>query len=91
MILSILVVKKYSFSFFFWMDLVGVLYISLDIYLFMSLLDSEKEEHIHLPHSAVSFTDVAQVGKTSKAGTKAGRLIKLIRIIRIMRVAKLYR
>ena len=91
-LLSIIAINNYKLSFFFWLDLIGVGYLCLDIAISLLLHAGEEEEtKIELPHTTTAFTEIVHASRSSKVGSKAGRFIKLIRIVRVMRLAKLYR
>ena len=87
--LSCIASPDYVFSFFFWLDLISVITLITDIY-FMVYLIFESDT-VNLPNPATSFADIVNVGKASRVGARAGRIIRLLRIIKLMRVAKLYR
>ena len=82
--------RKFLFSFFFYLDLVGIVSLLTEVY-FLLNLESSSAASFHLSDPANSFAKVAHVSKASKLGARAGRLLKLIRILKIVRVAKLYR
>ena len=80
------VVPSYSFSFFFWMDLLGTLSITLEIPwmadpLFAALGLS----------SASGGEDVHIAGKSSRVGAKAAKVVRLLRVVRLMRLFRVLR
>ena len=78
----------YLWSFFFWLDLIAVLSMPMDIYFIMQYLSGQSESLILQTDDA---SNVARVGRASRVGTKAGRYIKLVKLIRIVKVAKFFK
>ena len=83
--------RKFLFSFFFYLDLIGIISLFIEVYFFLTMEHTYDSNNFHLPDPATSFAKVAHVSKASKLGARAGRLLKLLRILKIVRVAKLYR
>jgi hypothetical protein len=78
--------KHYLWSFFFWLDLVALVSLLMDV--------TWLWEMIQLLFGVVQSgadSSIARAGRASRAGTKAGRAGRIIRIIRLVRVVKLYK
>lgn len=87
-----LVVSSYSlpgylWSFFFWLDLISVMSMPMDIYFFVEWFSGESDNLIFQTDDA---SNVARVGRASRVGTRAGRYIKLVKLIKIVKVGKFF-
>ena|ERR1700733_14753366 len=49
-VLSWIAVEGYSFSFFFWLDFIAILYLVIEIYVFLSTSREYEDSAFHLPH-----------------------------------------
>lgn len=78
----------YLFSFFFWLDIISLFSMPLDVYFIMQYISGQEESLLLQTDDA---SNVAKVGRASRVGTKAGRYIKLIKLIRIVKVAKFFK
>jgi hypothetical protein len=74
-------------SFFFWLDLISLVNIPIDIYFIVGLF----QDHDDFIGSTDDASNVARLGRSSKVGTKAGRYIKLIKLVKLVRVAKFFK
>lgn len=87
-VFSTIALTDYLWSFFFWLDLISLLSMPLDIYFIMKYISGESESVIQQTDDA---SNVARVGRASKVGTRAGRFVKLVKLIRIVKVAKFFK
>lgn len=87
-VISSYALPDYLWSFFFWLDLISLLSMPIDIYFVMEFISGDSESLILQTDDA---SNVARVGRASKVGTKAGRYIKLVKLIRIVKVAKFFK
>ena len=68
---------KYLYSFFFWLDLVSVGSMVLDVMpLFQGSGEGGEAEQLQL----------ARAGRAARAGTKIGRLLRLLRMVRVLKL-----
>jgi len=82
------VIEEYKWSFFFWLDVIATASLIPDIPWIMDgitglFAGGTSEE------SGGSEDEAAQVGRTSRAGTRAGRIVRLVRLVRLIRVVNL--
>ena len=77
----------YLWSFFFWLDLISVMSMPMDINLFVEWFSGESDNLIFQTDDA---SNVARVGRASRVGTRAGRYIKLVKLIKIVKVGKFF-
>jgi len=87
-VFSTVALNDYLWSFFFWLDLISLLSMPLDIYFIMKYISGESESVIQQTDDA---SNVARVGRASRVGTRAGRFLKLVKLIRIVKVAKFFK
>ena len=87
-VFSTVALTDYLWSFFFWLDLISLLSMPLDIYFIMKYISGESESVIQQTDDA---SNVARVGRASRVGTRAGRFLKLVKLIRIVKVAKFFK
>ena len=78
--------KDYLWSFFFWLDMLSILSMPLELYFVIQFISGNSED-------ALLQTDDASVvaslgGRASRIGTKVGRYIKLIKIVKIGKFVK---
>lgn len=85
MFIQIMCLQDYLWSFFFWLDMISILSMPLDVYFVVQILTGDTDSMIYQTDDA---SNVARVGRASRVGTKAGRYIKLVKLIRIIKVAK---
>ena len=83
--LSTYALPGYTWSFFFWLDVISILSMPLDIY-FVTDYFTEKSDNLIFQTDDAS--NVARVGRASRVGTKAGRYLKLVKLIKIIKVTK---
>ncbi|CAI2361233.1 unnamed protein product [Moneuplotes crassus] len=86
LLFSLIGIKGYLFSFFFWLDLISLISLLTDIYFLLELLNIDDQ----ILGIATDATEVARAGRASRAGTRAGRVLRLLRVIKLVRIAKLY-
>ena len=78
--------KGYTWSFFFWLDVVSTASQVFDIgWLSNIILQTEDNEQ------ATSTGQLARAARTSRIGTKAAKITRIIRLIRLIRIVKLYK
>ncbi|EPT27918.1 adenylate and guanylate cyclase catalytic domain-containing protein [Toxoplasma gondii ME49] len=85
-VLSAIGKKDYLFHLFFYLDVVSLLSLVLDL--------SSVDEAMHVwaeEGSSATEGDVSQAALAGKAGSKVARMLRLIRLVRLIRVAKLYK
>ena len=73
-------------SFYFWLDLVATLSLTLDIDF---IIDSDGRERIF--SAGAGDTNTARAGRASKAGARATRVVRIVRMVRLVRLVKLYK
>lgn len=86
LIAQMIALPDYMWSFFFWLDLISLMSIPIDIYFIIQYLQDDQ-----IFDQTDDATNVARLSRSSKVGTKAGRYIKLIKMIRLIRVAKFFK
>ena len=74
--------KKICMVFFFWLDLIAMLSLLLDIPWIIDIDNDNNSEN---------DLSVARASKASRAGGRAGRVVRIIRIVRLFRVVKFYK
>lgn len=87
MIIQSFCISDYLWSFFFWLDLISLLSMPMDIYFFVQYITGGNEIILQTDDAS----NVARVGRASRVGTRAGRYIKLVKLIRIIKVAKFFK
>lgn len=89
LIMSSIAVDNYFLHFFFWLDLISVVTILLDIHwfynFFVNSIAGGKGKQ------AKSISSVVKAGKSAKVAARAVRVLRVLRIIRLVRVSKLYK
>nr|CAC81658.1 adenylyl cyclase [Tetrahymena pyriformis]CAD36506.3 adenylyl cyclase [Tetrahymena pyriformis] len=78
-IMSMIEKKDYTFSFFFWLDLLSTVSMILDINLLTNIMFNSGGNQIN---------GIAKAGQASRVGSKAGRVVRLVRLIRIVKLYK---
>ena len=68
--------KGYSFSFFFFLDVISTITLALDL---------------SIVGTSLASSVVSKTSRASRAGTKASRVIKVIRLIRLLRISKVFK
>jgi len=76
-----LTVENYPFSFFFYLDLISTLSISMDINMFTNLIYN----------SGGNVQQINMLIAQSKASRAAARAVRIMKIFRLARVVKLYK
>eukprot|EP00929_Paragymnodinium_shiwhaense_P013084 TRINITY_DN120941_c0_g1_i1.p1 TRINITY_DN120941_c0_g1~~TRINITY_DN120941_c0_g1_i1.p1 ORF type:complete len:1209 (-),score=303.22 TRINITY_DN120941_c0_g1_i1:173-3799(-) len=66
--------RSYAFTFFFWMDFVGMLSVPLDMSMLAGLL----------PEAATDNALVMRTARVAKLGARAGRLTRLVKLLRYL-------
>jgi hypothetical protein len=87
LIISTYALPGYPWSFFFWLDVISILSMPMDIYVVMEYFSGQSDDLIFQTDDA---SNVARVGRASRVGTKAGRYIKLVKLIKIIKVSKFF-
>jgi hypothetical protein len=87
LIISTYALPGYTWSFFFWLDVISILSMPMDIYFVMEYFSGQSDDLIFQTDDA---SNVARVGRASRVGTKAGRYIKLVKLIKIIKVSKFF-
>ncbi|PFH32137.1 adenylate and guanylate cyclase catalytic domain-containing protein [Besnoitia besnoiti] len=85
-ILSCVGRKDYLFHLFFYLDVLSLLSLVLDL--------SSVDEAMHIwadDTNADNSSEVSPASRAGKAGSKVARMLRLIRLVRLIRVAKLYK
>lgn len=78
---------SYIFSFFFWMDLLGIISLPFDMsYLFGP--DLTKEKHVHRDNRASEQMMLARLGRILRLGARAGRLSRALKVARYLQKGK---
>jgi hypothetical protein len=85
---------QYAMGFFFWLDLVAILSMIPDIYIWWDPIigtDSQSfaGDDTGGESGTASTLSYAKAAKASRVGTKAGRIVRFVRLIRLVRVARL--
>jgi hypothetical protein len=91
--LSSVCIEHYLFSFFFWIDIVSVLSMVLDVSLFDELLYGIRNGHwtISDVSSSNSASMMNRLSINIKASRVTTRIIKMFKLLRILRIVKLYK
>jgi len=71
--------QKYLYSFFFWLDLISVLSMIMDV---MPLFQTGGNDGGSLANQG----SLARAGRAARAGTKIGRLLRLLRMVRVLKL-----
>ncbi len=98
-VISSFVVEDYFLGFYFWLDLVSVLSMILDVHWFYNLMinlvsgaDTTTTVVAGSGGSNVkSVSAIAKAGRGAKVGSRAIRILRILRIIRLVRISKLYK
>ncbi|KAL4493547.1 hypothetical protein ABPG72_004040 [Tetrahymena utriculariae] len=78
-IMSMVEREGYTFSFFFWLDILSTVSMILDINMLTNLIFNSGSGQIG---------GVQKAGQASRVGSKAGRVVRLVRLIRIVKLYK---
>ena len=89
LIMSSIAVEGYFLHFFFWLDLISIVTILLDIHWFYNYF-------VHTlagssGRQAKSISSIVKAGKSAKVAARAVKVLRVLRIIRLVRVSKLYK
>ena len=88
-IISCIVIEGYFLKFFFWLDLISLMSMILDIHWFylyiINLMGSDDGSKIK------SAATIAKAGRGARVGSRAVKILRILRIIRLVRIAKLYK
>ncbi len=88
LLISSYAVDGYISGFYFWLDLVSLVSMLLDISWFYSALVSQISGNTG---NAKSIAAIAKAGRGAKVGSRAIRILRILRIIRLVRISKLYK
>jgi hypothetical protein len=87
-LISSIVVENYFLGFYFWLDLVSILSMVLDVHWFyLTLVNAISGGS----SNAKSIAAIAKAGRGAKIGSRAVRILRILRIIRLVRITKLYK
>jgi hypothetical protein len=87
-LLSSFVVDQYVLGFYFWLDLISILSMVLDIHWFYVFLINVVSDG---SGNAKTIASIAKAGRGAKIGSRAVRILRILRIIRLVRITKLYK
>lgn len=90
-ILQCICLENYLYGFYFWMDLVSIFSMFLDIDWLYNVLIIGSSSGNSFNKNIKSISAVARAGKAAKIGSRAIRILRIIRIIRQIRIMKLYK
>jgi hypothetical protein len=89
-LISYFCLNNYPFSFYFWLDLISILSMFLDIdYIFDLILLKLSEQDS--TNNIKSINNIARAGKAARISSRAIKVLRVIRIIRQIRIIKLYK
>ena len=89
-LISSIVLEGYFLSFYFWIDLLSIISILLDVHWFYDLIISVITGN-GSANIVKSLGAVIKVSKSAKIGARAVRILRVLRIIRLIRISKLYK
>ena len=88
LIISALVTDNYVFGFYFWLDLISLISMLLDIHWFYAtMVDMISRGTGNIK----SIAAIAKAGRGAKIGSRAVRILRILRIIRLVRISKIYK
>ena len=73
---------EWRFGFYFWLDFAATVSVLPDIMWFNELLEGG---------GSAEGQETLELGRTSRASTKAGRFVRVVRLVRMVRMVKLYK
>ena len=88
LIISALVNDNYVFGFYFWLDIVSLISMLLDIHWFYATLVNMISQSTG---NIKSIAAIAKAGRGAKIGSRAVRILRILRIIRLVRISKIYK
>ena len=90
--ISCLVIEKYNWSFYFWLDSLSVLAMFLDVdWIYKGLIygiSGVDDSKVSVSKNAKTLSAIFRAGRAAKIGTRA---IRVLRIVRLLRLNKLYK
>lgn len=90
-LISCYALPNYLFSFFFWLDLISVISMVLDIQWFYTFIINEISGNL-VPGSKIkAAASIAKAGRGAKIGSRAVKILRVLRIIRLVRISRLYK
>ena len=89
LIMSSIAVEGYFLHFFFWLDLISIVTILLDIHWFYNYFVNTLAGSSG--RQAKSISSIVKAGKSAKVAARAVKVLRVLRIIRLVRVSKLYK
>ena len=90
--LSSLAQEDYFLGFYFWLDLISLVSMLLDVHWFYDWLVSQiSGSSGSVGKQARTIGVIAKAGKSAKIAARAIRILRILRIIRLVRVSKLYK
>jgi hypothetical protein len=84
LLLSSICFTNYFLKFYFWLDLISILSMLLDIHWFYDVV-------IVALSNGTTQNNIIKSAKTTKIGTRAIRILRLVRLVRLVRIAKLFK
>lgn len=90
-LLSCYALPNYFLSFFFWLDLISVISMILDIQWFYTFIINEISGN-NVPGTKLkAAASIAKAGRGAKIGSRAVKILRVLRIIRLVRISRLYK
>jgi len=90
-VLQCFCLENYLWGFYFWLDLVSIFSMFLDIDWLYNILITGSSSGNSFNKNIKSISAVVRAGKAAKIGTRAIKVLRIIRIIRQIRILKLYK
>jgi hypothetical protein len=84
-VLSCVAIEGYFLGFFFWLDIISILSMILDIHWFYNMIIEQ------ISISSLSVKQTRFHSRTAKVGSRAVRVLRVVRLIRIVRISKFYK
>jgi len=90
-IFSCLSLDNYLYGFYFFMDIISIISMLLDIDWFYNYLINGTSTGTPINKNIKSISAVVRAGKAAKIGSRAIKILRIIRILRQIRIIKLYK
>lgn len=90
-VLQCLSLENYFYGFYFWMDLISIFSMFLDIDWLYNVVITGSSSGNSFNKNLKSISAVVRAGKAAKIGSRAIKILRIIRIIRQIRIMKLYK
>jgi hypothetical protein len=88
-LISSFFLEGYFLKFFFWLDIISILSMLLDIHWFYNMIIEELTDSLVLTSS--STKKVTNTSRIAKVSSRAIRVLRVVRLIRIVRIVKIYK